>query len=223
MDILKDLFPSDGTPMTYDQLATAIAEKKLNIVDLSTGGYVSRGKHEDNLRTLNEQIVQLQEQITQRDTDLASLRTSLEAAQADAGKLADAQQQLTNLQTQYATDKEKHEQQIARQRYEFAIRERANGLDFSSTAAKRAFIQEAIAKDFKQDGETLLGYEEFVAKYRTDDPGAFKAATATPKEGEGGDGSEDKPVPQVVLPTGTGDGGKGANPFKFSFHGVRPE
>lgn len=194
MDFLKALFP-DGGALTYEQLEAAARERKMNIVNLADGGYVSKGKHDDTVKGLNGQITSLQGQINQRDTDLATLREQLTTAQADASKLGTVQQSLVDLQSKYNTEKSKYEQQLAHQNYEFMVRERANGLAFSSSAAKKAFMQEAIAKEFKVDGDTLLGYEDFVVKYKADDPGAFvaeKAPEATPAP----------KTPKVVLPSG---------------------
>ena len=60
---------------------------------------------------------------------------------------------------QVDADKQAYEQRISKQAYEFAVREKAGALKFSSSAAKKAFIAEAIAKDFKQDGDKLQGYD----------------------------------------------------------------
>ena len=175
MDFLKTLF-GDGA-LTFDQFMEKARAAKMNIVNLAEGGYVSQAKFDDKVNGLNQQVTQLNEQITQRDADMATLRTNLEAAKADAGKLAGVQQSLTDLQAKYAQDKTTYEANMAKQRKEFSIRERASGLKFSSAAAKRAFIQEAIGKDFQIDGDNLLGYEEFLTKYKADDPGAFAQET----------------------------------------------
>lgn len=194
MDFLKSVFPEGGS-LTYDQFVEAVKAQKMNLANLAEGGYVSLGKHNDVVNGLNGQVSTLQGQITQRDTDLATLREQLTAAQADAGKLGTVQQSLTDLQTKYTTEKGEYEQKLARQNYEFMVRERTNALQFSSAAAKKAFVQEVIGKDFKVDGDNLLGYEDFVAKYKADDPGAFaveKAPEATPAA----------KTPTVVLPSG---------------------
>lgn len=201
MDFLKTLFPEDGGALTYEQLEAAAREKKLNIVNLADGGYVSKGKFDDTTSTLKGQITTLQGQLTDRDNDLNSLREQLTAAQADAGKLNTVQQSLTDLQAKYSTDKQNFEQRLSRQAYEFAVRERANNLHFSSASAKKAFVQEAIGKNFAMDGDNLLGYEDFVTRYKADDPGAFaadKPAEPTPPP--------ENPAPRVVLP------GKGTTP-----------
>lgn len=192
MDFLKALF-GDGQ-LTFDQFVEAVKAAKINLVNLADGGYVSQAKFDDKVNGLTQQVSQLNEQISQRDADMATLRTSLEAAQADASKLPGVQQSLSDLQTKYAQDKTDMESKLARQQYEFSVRERANGLKFSSTAAKKAFVQEAISKDFKMDGDTLLGYEDFVTKYKADDPGAFV------QEAPPADPAKTTPPPSITLP-----------------------
>lgn len=214
MDFLKALF-GDGKALTFEEFTAQAQAAKMNLADLSKGGYVSEAKFNDKVNGLTQQVTHLTEQIAQRDADMATLRTDLEAAQADAGKLPGVQQALTDLQTKYTQDAADYENRMARQRYEFMVTERANGLKFSSTAARKAFVQEAIGKDFKVDGDTLLGYEDFVNKYKADDPGAF--APETPP-------APDKPKPEIVLPTGNPPApDAGAFSGLFHFNGVRPK
>lgn len=190
MESLKALF-SNG-PLTYEQFVEAAQAAKMNLVNLADGGYVSQAKFDDKVGGLTQQVSQLTEQIGQRDTDMATLKEALEAAQADAGKLPGVQQSLADLQTKYANDKAKFEKSMADQRYEFAVREKANGLKFSSTAAKKAFLSEAIGKKFKMDGDNLQGYDEFLNQYKTDDPGAFVLDTPP---------ADPKPdTPRITLP-----------------------
>lgn len=171
MEFLKTFF-KDGA-LTYDELLTAVKEAKMNVVDIADGSYVSKTKFDNKVNALSQQVTDLQEQVTQRDTDLAGLNEKLTAAQADASKLSEAQAELTGLQSKYETDKQEWEQKSAKQAYEFMVRERANSLKFTSPAAKRDFISQANAKDFKVDGESLLGYDDFVTKYTADNPGAL--------------------------------------------------
>ena len=190
MESLKALF-SNG-PLTYEQFVEAAQAAKMNLVNLADGGYVSQAKFDDKVGGLTQQVSQLTEQIGQRDTDMATLKEALEAAQADAGKLPGVQQSLADLQTKYANDRAKFEKSMADQRYEFAVREKANGLKFSSTAAKKAFLSEAIGKKFKMDGDNLQGYDEFLNQYKTDDPGAFVLDTPP---------ADPKPdTPRITLP-----------------------
>lgn len=188
---LKALF-ADGA-LTYDEFLAKVQEQKINLANIAEGGYVSKNKYDDKMASLTQQINDLQGQVTQRDTDLASINDQLTAAQADAGKLPDVQNTLATLQAQYAADKKTWEERNAQQAYEFMIRERANGLRFTSGAAKKEFIREAIKKGSKVDGENLLGYQDFLTQYQTDDPGAF-AKEEEPKPEE--------PAPTIVLPNG---------------------
>lgn len=203
MDFLKALF-KDGEALTYDQLAAKVTEAKLKVVDISGGAYLSKEKHDNKVGALNQQITDLQGQVTQRDNDLADLNVKLTAAQADAGKLSEAQAALTALQAKYDTDKQEFDARIAAQSYEYAVRERANALHFSSASAKKAFIQDAIEKQFKQDGDNLTGYDDFLSEYKAADPGAFAPdpaadpASATPPAG----------APTITLPTGGAKPGK---------------
>ena len=214
-DFLKSLF-GDGEALTYEQLSQKINDAKMNLANIADGSYISRAKYDDRMKELTQQVTDLQGSVKQRDTDLADLQGKLTAAQTDAGKLTEAQTALTKLQTKYTEDQKAWEAKTAKQAKDFMVRERASALHFSSAAAKRDFIREANEKDFKVDGDTLLGYEDFIAKYKADNEGAIIEQKATPGE-EGGN----KP-PKIVVPDGTGKGTPSKNPFSFHFNGVRP-
>lgn len=207
---LEDLLGAE----LYAQVAAKIDEvnanepdktKHVRFADLSEGGYVSANKYNDKVNSLTQQVTDLQGQITQRDTDLAGLNKQLTAAQADAGQLAEAQKQLSTLQSKYDRDSKAWEQKNAQQAYEYAVRSKAGELKFTSAAAKKDFIREAIAQGFKMDGDTLMGYTDFVAKYQENDPGAFMKETpaADPKPAD--------PTPTIVLP-----GKSNPSPHKMS-------
>lgn len=175
--------------------------KHVRFADLSEGGYVSRSKYDDKISGLEQQVTDLQGQIEQRDTDLAGLNEQLTAAQVDAGQLAEAQKQLSTLQSKYDKDSKAWEAKNAQQAYEYAIRNKANELNFTSAAAKKDFIREAIAQEFKQDGDVLMGYTDFVAKYQENDPGAFVVEQPAPAP-------DPEPAPTIVLPSGPAPSGK---------------
>ena len=180
--------------------------KHVRFADLSEGGYVSVDKYNSQIGTLSQQVKDLQGQITQRDTDISDLQGKLTAAQADATKLTEVQTQLTGLQTKYTKDQQTWAEKVAKQRKEFMVRERAGDLRFSSAAAKRDFIGQANGKDFQLDGETLMGYEDFLAKYRAENPGALideQPPAPTP------DPAPAKPKPDIVLPGHATPPGKG--------------
>jgi light-regulated signal transduction histidine kinase (bacteriophytochrome) len=212
------------SPELYAQVKARIDEvnagqtdktKCVRFADLSEGGYVSVDKHNSQVNALTQQVTDLQGQITQRDTDITGLQGKLTAAQADATKLTDVQTELTSLQTKYDADKQSWAANVTKQRKEFMVREKANGAQFSSAAAKRDFIRQANDKDFQIDGDTLLGYEDFLTKYKADNPGAFvDAGKEKPEDGE--------KAPQIVLPKNQKQDPE-KSVFGFHFNGVRPK
>mgnify|MGYP004569710465 CR=1 FL=1 len=208
MEFLKKLF-AEGEALTYEQLQQKATAAKLNIVDLSDGKYVSQVKY----KAATDQVADLQGQLAARDTDLTDLQTKLTAAQADASKLPDTQAALTALQTKYTTDQATWQEKVQKQMYEFQVREKAGAIKFTSAAAKRDFISQAIGKDFKQDGEKLLGFDEFVTSYTADNPGAISVPDPEP--------DDNKEPPRIVLPKGKPESSDKAV-FGFNFNGVRP-
>lgn len=175
--------------------------KHIRFADLSEGGYVSVDKFNSQVNGLNQQVKDLQGQITQRDTDISDLQGKLTAATADASKLSEVQTQLSGLQAKYTKDQQDWAAKTAKQRKEFMVRERANDLKFTSAAAKRDFLGQANGKDFQLDGDTLMGYEDFLIKYKADNPGALaEEAPPTPET------TPTKPDPKIVLPGGGASG-----------------
>ena len=177
------------------------------------------GREKQQVTALNQQIADLQAQMTQRDTDMTALQQQLTAAQTNAGKLTEAQEALTALQTKYTADQKKWDEKIAKQAYDFAVREGAGKLKFTSAAAQRDFIREATSKKLAMENGKLLGFDDFTEAYRAENPGAL--AEEKPAEPE-----KPEPAPSApafVLPaTQPGAAANPADGFNFNFSGVRP-
>lgn len=185
-----------------DAVDKIIAENGSDIENAKTA---AAKKFDTERETLNGQIKELQAQVAQRDTDLSDIQKKFAEAQENAGKLTEAQEALAGLQSKYDTERQAWEAKTAQQAYEFAVRERANALEFSSSAAKKEFIREAIGKGFKMEKDTLLGFDDYVKVYKESDPGAF--AAEQPKTPE--TPPEDPKKPDIVLPGNSGVQGKG--------------
>lgn len=187
---------------------------KINGEDIENAKADSK-KLQTQVDTLTGQVSDLQGQIAQRDSDMKDLQTKLTNAQADTTKLTEAQDALTSLQSKYDTEKQDWEKKNSQLAYEYQVRERANGLKFSSNAARNEFVREAIAKQFQTEGDKLLGFDDYVTAYKEKDPGAFAQET-TPDPTPAPD-----PKPTIV----TGTTGKQPTPdsksFGFHFGGVR--
>ena len=59
----------------------------------------------------------------------------------------------------------------------YAAQKAAAGLHFTGASAKKAFMADLAAKNLPLQGDSLLGFDDFVKSYRENDPGAFAADT----------------------------------------------
>lgn len=177
---IKELFDkAEGGTLTYEQFTEAAGKSKF--VDVSTGDYVSVNKHNDEVEKLNKQIETLNGTIKTRDSDLKELQGKLKEAGADADKLSALSGDLANLQQQYDTDTKNYKAMLEKQAYEFAVKEFANGYEFSSKAAKKDFVREMIGAELKMDDKGIVGGTDFYKRYAADNADAFVTKTATPE------------------------------------------
>ena len=148
-------------------------------------------KIKSNLEKVTEEKESLQKQydkdIEKRDKDLKSLQTKLEKAGTDADELKNTIAELDKLKTDYDNSKAQYEKDLAAQKYTFAIRERANALEFTSNAAKKQFIADVTAEQLKMKDNDILGFDDYVAKYKEEDAGVFKVDSQNTGKGGNGD------------------------------------
>ena len=201
---IKEIFDkSEDGNLTYAQFTELAKDAKF--ADLATGDYVSKKKYEDELSGKDGQIKTLNNTISDRDKDLKELKTQLEtAAQADGADkqaLEKLTAEMASLQNKYNDDMKAYKTQLAEQSYEFAVREYANGIEFSSAAAKRDFIGQLKSAGLKMDGNMILGADDFRAKYQETNSDAFPVKTEPAP-------AEKQPLPKFVDGTGTPDTGK---------------
>lgn len=123
--------------------------------------------------------VKYNDDIKQRDTDLADLKQKLADAGTDAETLKNLQTEFDTLKTNYANAQADYQRQLNKQAYEFAIKEKTNGLQFTSNSAKKAFLSDALAKNLTMDNGNILGFDDFVNAYKEQDAGAFVVETTT--------------------------------------------
>ena len=148
--------------------------------------------------------VKYNDDIKQRDTDLADLKQKLADAGTDAETLKNLQAEFDTLNTNYANAQADYQKQLNKQAYEFAIKEKTNGLQFTSNSAKKAFLSDALAKNLTMDNGNILGFDDFVNAYKEQDAGAFVVETTTdePKPPMFGSKSnkKDEPNPKADEP-----------------------
>lgn len=119
--------------------------------------------------------------ILKRDTDLKDLQEKLKAGEGNEATLKSLQEQLTTLQTTYNTEKTQYQEKLKQQEYDFLVRESANNLKFSSNGAKKQFLADVKEAGLAVKDGTLLGFSEYVDKYKELDAGAFLAETPAEK------------------------------------------
>ena len=148
--------------------------------------------------------VKYNDDIKQRDTDLADLKQKLADAGTDAETLKNLQTEFDILKTNYANAQADYQKQLNKQAYEFAIKEKTNSLQFTSNSAKKAFLSDALAKNLTMDNGNILGFDDFVNAYKEQDAGAFVVETTTdePKPPMFGSKSnkKDEPNPKADEP-----------------------
>lgn len=209
---IKELFEkAENGTLTYEQFNKLCTDNGIKLADLSEGNYISKQKYEDELNSKVKEIETLNGTISTRDTDLAELKKKLEDAGTDAEKLTALTNDFDGLKTKYDTDVKNYKAQLKKQAYEFAVKEFANGKQFTSNAAKRDFINSMLSKDLKMENDTILGADDFVKVYSENNADAF----VTEKKEE--------PVPNITTST------KATEPTQesgftqaFHFMGVRP-
>ncbi len=214
---VKELFDkAENGTLTWEQFQTAMGEAKF--VDLNEGNYVSKQKYTDELAQRDTRITSLNDTLSARDTDLANLQQTLKDA-GDVESLKKASQDLADLQKRYDKETKDYQKQLAKQAYEFAVKDFANSKKFTSSAAKRDFTRALLEKDLKLENDKIIGAEDFVQMYQTENADAFvieNPNNPTPPE---------PPKPQFVNPTqGSEPAPTEKNPFVEAFHftGVRP-
>lgn len=173
MEFLKDFFGTEA--LTYEQLAEKAAEKKMKLADLSGGAYVGREKFDA----------------------LAAERDNLKARLEEAnGKLQGYDPEWKAKAEQAQTEAEKQIKSLQRSQ---ALREQSSGLKFSSESAKRAFLSDLEAKELPLEDGKVIGFDDFVKKYKETDPNAFISDTPAPSITILGQGQQPKPSEQSIL------------------------
>lgn len=216
-EFLKELFGENA--LTFEQFSQAVTSKGYKLTDLSTGNYVSKHKHTDELEAKDSAIEALKSQLKTRDADIKSLKDKItEGAEKDT-KMAELSSQLEKLQSDYDIAKKDYESKINKQSYEFAVKEFANSQKFTSNAAKKQFVSEMTAENLKMKNGNIIGADDYLKVYREANEDSF--IVEQPSEPE----TPAEPLlPTFVQPTAPQPTTE-ENPFidAFNFIGVRPK
>lgn len=122
------------------------------------------------------------QQITTLTTERDAARTQL----GEANKKLEGYD--PDWKTKAAEAENKAKAQVAELQSDFAAQSAASGVKFSSESAKKAFLADLKAKKLPLQEGKLLGFDDYLADYKKNDPGAFVPEKATPTITVGGKG-----------------------------------
>ena len=113
------------------------------------------------------------EDIKKRDADLEDLQKKLKNAGVDAEKLKTLETDLATLKKTYEESKGEYEKKLADQAYEFALKQKVDGLKASAKSAEKALIADAMKEEMKSKDGEWKGFDSFVKSYKENEAGAF--------------------------------------------------
>ena len=231
---IKELFDkAENGILTYEQFEALVKESGAKFADLSDGKYVSKSKYDSDLKSATQQVEALTEQIetlngtiATRDGDLADLQKQLELAGEDKTKLEALSTSMTDLQAKYDADTQSYQDKLKKQAYEFAVKEYASGIKFSSKAAKRDFVKAMIERGLQMEGDKIIGGDDFKSKYAEENDDAFYVEPEpipepTPAPEPAPAQEPQAPIPTMVASTPGASTSEGGDTFDFGFVGVR--
>ncbi len=217
-EFLKKLFGTqkDGEEpkaMTYAELEAAIdADKKIQIVDLKAGGYVSKDKLDAKITELDgvkQQLIDANAEIqSYKDMDIDGIKQ----------KAADWEQKY-NSETQKLNDK------LTKQERDHQMDRYLDTVGLKSGAMYRDYVRKALEeKDLKLEDGKFLGADDVMKelKENPDYKDAFIAEEPDPTGDEGGNGTgPNGGAPYFSAGTNSQIQEPKGSTFNFGFSGVR--
>lgn len=177
---IKEIFEkaqSENKALTWEEFNKIANENKAKFTDLSTGRYVDKQKYEDELAKKDVEINTLNDTLTNRTNDMTALQEQLKNAGADTGKLEELTANLERLQSQYDADTKALQSKLSAQAYDFAVRDFASGLKFSSAAARRDFERSMRDKNLPMENGQIIGAADYQKLYAKENKDAFVVDT----------------------------------------------
>lgn len=126
------------------------------------------GKEKQKADQVKEDLEAAQNQLADRDKDIAELKKS-------SGDAESIREQLEELQGKYDKETEEYKAQLARRDYQTAIDKAIadSGVKFSSKSAEKAFRAGIGDSKLEIKDGVLDGFDKYLEKAKSDDPGAF--------------------------------------------------
>lgn len=149
-------------------------------------------KRED-LKAFNLSDEDVQKIMDLHGADIEKQKRSIETLTAERddfkSRLEEANGKLEGYDPEWKTKAEQAQTEadakINKIRRGYLLKEAAGGVKFSSESAKKAFLSDLEAAELPVQEDKVLGFEDFLSKYKESDPSAFLP---------------DKPAPTITVP-----------------------
>ena len=156
----------------------------------------------DELKALGLNDDQVQKVFAMNGTDMNDLKQQVTTltTERDAARsqLGEANKKLEGYDPEWRAKAEKAEndakEQVAALQNDFAAQTAISAVKFSSESAKKAFLSDLKAKNLPLQEGKLLGFDDYLANYKKNDPGAFAPEGGLPRMAAGTSGQPAAPT-----------------------------
>lgn len=156
----------------------------------------------EDLKALGLNDDQVQKVFAMNGTDMNDLKQQVTTltTERDAARsqLGEANKKLEGYDPEWRAKAEKAEndakEQVAALQNDFAAQTAISAVKFSSESAKKAFLSDLKAKNLPLHEGKLLGFDDYLANYKKNDPGAFAPEGGLPRMAAGTSGQPAAPT-----------------------------
>lgn len=156
----------------------------------------------EDLKALGLNDNQVQKVFAMNGTDMNDLKQQVTTltTERDAARsqLGEANKKLEGYDPEWRAKAEKAEndakEQVAALQNDFAAQTAISAVKFSSESAKKAFLSDLKAKNLPLQEGKLLGFDDYLANYKKNDPGAFAPEGGLPRMAAGTSGQPAAPT-----------------------------
>lgn len=156
----------------------------------------------EDLKALGLNDDQVQKVFAMNGTDMNDLKQQVTTltTERDAARsqLGEVNKKLEGYDPEWRAKAEKAEndakEQVAALQNDFAAQTAISAVKFSSESAKKAFLSDPKAKNLPLQEGKLLGFDDYLANYKKNDPGAFAPEGGLPRMAAGTSGQPAAPT-----------------------------
>lgn len=155
-------------------------KKKLEALGLTeeqiTAVFAENGK---DIKKEQDKLIPIE---TERDNYKTQYETARDGLKAFEGvDIETLKKERDTLSITLATKEKEHKEELDNIAYDKKLSKQLEGKKFSSNSAKSEFLRQVKEKKLQAEGDTILGFEDYLTEYAKADPGAFVVEDTTPQ------------------------------------------